>query len=139
MPTSSLMSYLRHPARGTPYWLAQLLCNRSWHLPGNPKQVWHPARLIKEEGCVYLSVDTMHLKDPLALFGSEGSALTLPLFLLLPRKITLCRCSSTVTKDHLLVTCYGTKRPLALCADVPLNHHSFIHLTFGQASSSSLS
>ena len=28
-----------------------------------------------------LSMDTLHLKDPLVLFGYEGSALTLPLFL----------------------------------------------------------
>ena len=27
-------------------------------------------------------MDTMHLKDPLVLFGFEGSALSLPLFLL---------------------------------------------------------
>ena len=39
-------------------------------------------------------------KYPLVLFGSEGSALTLPLFLLLPRIIMLCHCSSTMTKDH---------------------------------------
>ena len=37
----------------------------------------HPARLIKEGGCVDLSVDTLHLIYPLVLFGSEGSALTL--------------------------------------------------------------
>ena len=29
-----------------------------------------------------LSMDTLHLKYPLVLFGSKGSALTLPLFLL---------------------------------------------------------
>ena len=43
------------------------------------------------------------------LFGSEGSALTLPLFLLSPRIIMLCHCSSTITKDHFLMMCYGTK------------------------------
>ena len=59
-----------------------MVCNRSWHLTGSPKLPWHPARLIKEEGCVDLSVDTLHLKDPLVLFGSEGSVLTLPIFLL---------------------------------------------------------
>ena len=34
-------------------------CNRTstWHLPRNPKLVWHPARLIKEGGCVDLSMD----------------------------------------------------------------------------------
>ena len=40
-----------------------MVCNRSSHLPGNLKQVWHPACLIKEGGCVNLSVDTMHLKS----------------------------------------------------------------------------
>ena len=57
--------------------------NRSWHLTGNP------VRLIKEGGCVDLSMETLHLKYSLVLFGSEGSALTLPLFLLSPRIITL--------------------------------------------------
>ena len=52
--------------------------NRSWRLPVNPKLLWHPARLIKEGGCVDLCMDTMHLKDPLVLLGSEGCALTIP-------------------------------------------------------------
>ena len=69
-----------------------------------------------------LSMFTMHLKDP---FRSEGSALTLTLFLLSPRIIMLCPCSSAMTKDHFLEICYGTKWPLF--ADVPLNHHSFIY------------
>ena len=47
-----------------------MVCSRSWHLPGNPKLVWHPAYLIKEGGCVDLSMDTLHLKYPLVLFGS---------------------------------------------------------------------
>ena len=59
-----------------------MVCNGSWHRPGNPKLAWHPARLIKEWGCVDLSMDTMHLKDPLVFFGFEGSAFSLPLFLL---------------------------------------------------------
>ena len=33
--------------------------------------VWHPARLLKEGGCVDLSMDTLHLNYPLVLFGSE--------------------------------------------------------------------
>ena len=50
---------------------------------GNPTLAWHPARLIKEWGCVDLSMGTMQLKDSLVLFGREGSALiSLPLFLL---------------------------------------------------------
>ena len=56
-----------------------------------------------------LSMDTLHLKDPLVLFGSEGSALTLPLFLLSPRIIILSHFSSTMTKDHFSVIYYGTK------------------------------
>ena len=67
-----------------------MVCNGSWHLPGNPKLVWHPTRLIKEGGCVDMSMDTSHLKYPLVLFGSGGSALTLNLFLLLPKIIKLC-------------------------------------------------
>ena len=61
-----------------------MVCNRNWHLSGNTKPVWHTARLIKEGGCVDLFMDTLHLKDPMVLFGSEGSALTLPLLLLSP-------------------------------------------------------
>ena len=75
-------------------------------------------------GYVDLSIDTMHLKVPLVRFGLEGSALTLPLFLLSPIIITPFHCSSTMTKDHLLGIFYGTKWPF--CADVPLNPHSFI-------------
>ena len=81
----------------------------SSNLPQNPKLVWHPACLIKEWVCVDLSMDTLHLKHPLVLFGSEGSALTLPLFLLSPRIITLYHCSPTITKDHFLLISYGTK------------------------------
>ena len=44
---------------------------------GNLKLVWHPARLIIEGTCVNLSMETMHLKDPRVLFGSEGPDLTL--------------------------------------------------------------
>ena len=62
---------------------------------------------------------------PWSLYGSEGSALTLPLFLLSLRTIMLCHFSSTMTKDHFLVICYGTKWPLF--ADVPLNPQLFIH------------
>ena len=36
------------PRKGHTLWW----CNGSWHLPGNPKLVRHPAYLIKEEGCV---------------------------------------------------------------------------------------
>ena len=66
---------------------SSMVCNRSWHLPGNPSPVWHPARLVKERGCMDLSMDTLHLNDPMVLFGSEGSALTQPLFLLSSRII----------------------------------------------------
>ena len=56
-----------------------------------------------------LSMDTMHLKYPWVLFGSEGSALTLNLFLLSLRINLLCHCSSTMTKGHFLLMFYGTK------------------------------
>ena len=94
------------------------MCDRSWHLPENSKLVLHPARLIKEGGCVYLSMDAMHLKDPLVLFGSEGPVLTLTLFLLSFRIMMLFHFSSTMTKYHFLVIFPGTKLPL--CADMPL-------------------
>ena len=109
----------------TPQGAHLMVCNRSWHLSGNSKLVSHPARLIKEGGCKDLSMDTLYLRDPLVLFGSEGSTLTLRLFLLSPRIILLCHCSSTMTKDYLLLISYGTKWPL--CVDVPLNTFSFIH------------
>ena len=66
-----------------------------------------------------------HLKYSLVLFGSEGSALTLTLFLQSARIIMLCHFSSTVTKYQFLLVSYGTKWPL--CVDVPLNTYSFIH------------
>ena len=91
-----------------------MVCNRSWHLPGNPKLAWHPARLVKEGGCVDLYMDTLHLKDPLVLFWSDGSALTLPLFRLSPRIIMLCHCSSTRTKDRFMLISYMTLSDLCL-------------------------
>ena len=54
--------------------------NRSWHLPGNPRLVWHPARLVKKRGCVDLSLDTLHQNIPWSSLDLK-SALTLPLFL----------------------------------------------------------
>ena len=48
-------------------------------------------------------MDILHLNYPLVLFGSKGSASTLPLILLSPRIMMLCHCSSTMTKDHFLV------------------------------------
>ena len=72
------------------YIYRSMLCNRIWHLLGNPKLVWEPTRLRKERGYVDLSMDTMHLNDPLTIFGSECSSLTPPLFLLSPRIIMLC-------------------------------------------------
>ena len=67
-------------------------------------------------------MDTMHLKDSLVLFPSEGSALTPPPFLLSLRIIILRHCPSTMTKVHFLVIVCGTKWPLS--ANVPLNPHS---------------
>ena len=40
-----------------------------------------------------LFIDTMHIKDPFVLFGSEGSAISLPLNLLSSRIIAHCHCS----------------------------------------------
>ena len=54
-------------------------------------------------------MDTMHLKPPLVLLGSEGSAITLPLFLLSPRIIMLCHCF------------------MALDEPLCVSKHSFIH------------
>ena len=48
--------------------------------PGEPQASAAPCSPYKRRRCVYLSMDTLHLKYPLILFGSEGSALTLPLF-----------------------------------------------------------
>ena len=62
----------------------------------------------------------MYPKDHLVLFGSEGAALTLPLFLL--SLFMFCHCSSQMTKDHFLVISYGTIWP-----DVLLSAYSFIH------------
>ena len=53
--------------------------------------------------------------------------LFLCLFFFPPRIITLCRFSSTMEKDHFFVIFYGTGWPL--CANVPLNPHSFIYWT----------
>ena len=54
-----------------------------------------------------LSMDTLHLKYPMVLFGSESSALTLPLFLLSSRITMLCHCSSKVTKDNFLIILFN--------------------------------
>ena len=89
---------------------------------------WSP---YKRRRCVDLSMDTMHLKDPLVLFGSEGSAFTVPLFLLSLRIIMFCHIYSTMSKHHFLVMFYGTKWPL--CADVPLNPHASIHFMFNHS------
>ena len=86
-----------------------MVCNMSWHLPGKSKLVRHPAHLIKEWGCVDLLMDTLHLKYPLVLLGFEGSALILPLFLLLPGIDMICHCSSTMTNEHFLQMPYDTK------------------------------
>ena len=73
--------------------------------------MWFPARLIKEWGCVDLSVDTMHLTDPLDPFGFEGSALSLSLFPISPRNTMRCHSFSAMTKDHFLENLYGPEWP----------------------------
>ena len=50
--------------------LIGLLSGVQQKLAGNPKLVWHPACIIKEGECMNLSMDDMHLKDPLVLFGA---------------------------------------------------------------------
>ena len=79
--------------------------------------VWHPARPVKEGGCVDL-----YLRYPLVLFGSEGSALTPPLFLSSPRIVLLCDCSLTMAKDHFCYTFWHKMTSVCRCAF----KHSFI-------------
>ena len=81
--------------KGHTFLACSMVCSRSCHLPGNSRLLWHPVRFIKGGGCVDLSVDTMHLKDPLVLFEFESSVLSLPPFLLSSRINMLCHCSST--------------------------------------------
>ena len=51
-----------------------------------------------------MSVDTMHLKDPLFIFDSEGALpLFSPPFFFLPEKLLRCHCSLRITtKDRVL-------------------------------------
>ena len=58
-----------------PAMTCSMVCNRSWHIPGYPKLVGHPARLIKEGG--YHGYHAS--KNPLILFGFEGFDLSLPI------------------------------------------------------------
>ena len=101
-----------------------MVCNSSWHLPGNPKLVWHPVRLVKEGGCVDLSMGTRQLNYPLYWSSLDLKALLLlHLFLFLSRIIMLCHCSSTMTKNHFLILFFVTKWPV--CVDVPwFNPHT---------------
>ena len=99
--------------------------HRSWHLPGNPKRVWHPAGLLKEGGGVHLFMDTMYLKIPKFTFDLKALLLLSFFLLLSPRIIMPCHCSSTTIKDYFLVIFLSTKWPL--CGSVPLNPHSLCH------------
>ena len=70
-------------------------------------------------------MDAMHLKGPLVLFGDEGSALSLPLFL-------LSHALPLFNNGKRLRPLYEKKNFMALnvllnCAGVPLGPHSFIH------------
>ena len=96
-----------HPARSTPYWLETMVCNRSWHLPGNPKLVWHPVRLINKGGCVDLFVDTMHLKD----LSLDLKAPFLPFFFFHLELICFALFFNN-DKGQLFSNIYGTKWPL---------------------------
>ena len=78
--TLTFARFISSPHKGLTICACSLVRCRSWHLPGNPRLVWHPARLINDGGCVELSMDTMHLlNSPRVLFGSEGSAQTFSL------------------------------------------------------------
>ena len=102
-----------------------IACKRSWHFPGKPKLVWHPAHRIKEWGCIDMSMDTQHLKYPLVLFGSEGSALTLARFLLSPGISMLV----IVLQQRQRTTFWSYYRALnGLCVSMcRLSTYSFIH------------
>ena len=92
-----------------------MVCNRSRHLPGNPKLVRHPARLIKEGGYADLSMDTLHLEYPFILLGSEGSALTLPLFLL-----------SLFTKNNYALSLFFNNNKGPLFANILWHYMTFV-------------
>ena len=80
-----------------------------------------------------LSMDTLHLKYPLVLFGSKGCmcSYSLSLFLLSPMNNYALSLFFNNYKGRPLDNIYGTKWPL--CDDVPLNTHSFIHSFIGVA------
>ena len=42
------------PLKGHIPLACSMVCKRNWHMPVNPKLVWHPARLIKEGRCLLL-------------------------------------------------------------------------------------
>ena len=70
-------------------------------------------------------MDTMHLKDPLVLFGFEGSALSLPLFYLshaLP--LFLNNGKGPLNEKNNFMALNGL---LCRCAFKPIFIHSFIH------------
>ena len=90
------------PTRGTSSWVAQWCGIEAVTSRGS----WCGTllHLIEEGEFVDLSMDTMHLKDPLplVLFGFEGSALSLPLFRPSHRITMLCHCSSTMNRNKTL-------------------------------------
>ena len=67
------------PNKWHPYWLAQW-CRTGAGTSRDPLAGVAPCSPFKKGECMDLSMDTMHLKDPFVIFGSESSALTLPLF-----------------------------------------------------------
>ena len=118
------------PCKGNTLLACLMWCNKSWHLPGNPKLVLHPTCLINKGGFVDLLIDTMHLKDPLIIVGSDGPALPTPLFHLSSKINMLCHCSFTMVKHHALVIFYDTK--WLLCADVPSMQAAYTHSFTGE-------
>ena len=69
---------------------------------------------------------TMHLKDPLVLFGFKGFAFSPPLLLLSYRMYMLWHCSSAIKKDHLKKN-MAVNGLVCRCAFKHLIIHSFIH------------
>ena len=64
--------------------------------------------------------------NSLVTFRSEGSALTLALFLLSPGIVMLCHCSSTMTKDHFLMILYMEVNGLCVPMCIKTLIYSFI-------------
>ena len=98
-----------------------MVCNTSWHVPGC---IWCISLLaLYKKGDVDLSMDTLHLKYPFVLFGFEGSAFTLPLFLYSLRIV----CSVIVLQHQQRTTfCKMLWHLMTFVFQYAFNTHSFI-------------